>query len=244
MTQVKRGSLGPRSTSAMISQAAPPFALLPVGSCEQHGPHLPVGTDATTAGWVGQRVCDQIGGLLLPVLAYGTSAEHRGFAGTISLRPQTLAAIIDDVAASCVACGIRRLAIVSGHGGNWILRPAVRDINVQRQDCTVLLVPEAVMWADEFANDLHAGRTETSMMLHLDPEAVGTPPPDFVPDTPREALDVLSMRQLTPDGVWGRPSQASAEYGETFLAGMAQRVADYLRDTFTTLATRREETLT
>lgn len=233
--------LGPRSSAASIAAASPQFAVLPVGACEQHGPHLPIGTDAMVAGWLADHVCQRLGGLRLPVLAYGTSAEHSGFAGTIALRPQTLAAVVEDVAVSCTRMGIRRLAILSAHGGNWVLRPTVRDINVRQPECTVLLVPESVVWADSFDGDLHAGHSETSIVMCLDPEAVGEPPEDFVPDVPREALDVLSMRALTPDGVWGRPSQASRQYGEEFLEGMAQRVEEYLRTTFPMLAARREE---
>lgn len=232
--------LGPRSSTTAIAKAAPSLAILPVGSCEQHGPHIPIGADAMVAEWLGAQVSRHIGALQLPVVAYGTSAEHRGFPGTMSLRPETLAAIVQDVAESCAQSGIRRIAVVSGHGGNWILRPAIRDINARHQDRTVGLVPEAVVWSDSFSEDLHAGATETSILMHLDPSAVGVAPPDFVPSVPREALDILSMRELTPDGIWGRPSEASAERGERFLAGMVERVTEYLRTTFAALAAQRE----
>ena len=235
--------LDPRSSAATIASALPELAILPIGACEQHGPHLPVGTDAMVAEALTDIVSRELGALRLPILAYGTSAEHRGLSGTMSLRPETLAAVVRDIADSCVASGIHRLAILSGHGGNWILRPTIRDINARHEDRTVWLVPEAVIWADSFAEDLHAGATETSLMLHLDPDAVGTPPPDFVPDVPREALDILPIRALTPDGIWGRPSQASAAKGEDVLNAMAHRIANHLNTTFAPLAAQREETL-
>lgn len=233
--------LSPRSSASAIAAAAPSLAVLPVGACEQHGPHLPIGTDAMVTGWLAEQVSRNLGALQLPVLAYGTSAEHRGFPGTMSLRPETLAAVVQDIVDSCAASGITRISVVSGHGGNWVLRPAIRDINARHPDRTVGLVPEAVIWADSFAGDLHAGATETSMVMHLDPGAVGTAPPDFVPDAPREALDILSMRELTPDGVWGHPSKASADHGKQYLTAMVERVTDYLKTTFAALATQREE---
>lgn len=235
--------LGPRSSSTSIAAVLPTLAVLPIGACEQHGPHLPIGTDAMVAASLADIVSSELAALRLPVLAYGTSAEHRGLHGTMSLRPQTLAAVVHDIADSCAEAGISRLAIVSGHGGNWILRPTIRDINARCRDHTVGLVPESVIWADSLADDLHAGFTETSLMMHLDPGAVGALPPDFLPNVPREALDILPMRELTPDGIWGKPSRASAEQGKHLLDAMAQRIINYLNTTFVMLATRREETL-
>lgn len=226
------GLISSRSSSREVEQLDAPFALLPVGACEQHGPHLPLATDAMTASHVGEKVCRRLGGFLLPTLPYGTSAEHRGFAGTITLRPKTLAAVVDDIVASCLAFGASFIAVLSGHGGNWILRPTVREINVRRPEASVILVPEQILWGGGFEDDLHAGAKETSVVLHLDPEAVGDLPPDFVPDHPREALDRLAMREISPSGVWGRPSRGSAEEGRRFLDDAVERVTAYLRKTF------------
>ena len=240
MTTMPVPLLDRRSSTTQIAEARPELAVLPIGSCEQHGPALPIGTDAMVAETVAREVCERVGALMLPVLAYGTCAEHRGFPGTVSLRPQTLAAVVEDVVQSCVEAGIGRLAILSGHGGNWILRPTTRDINARVDGCSVVVIPETVLWSDSMATDLHAGMTETSMMLHLDAEAVGVPPPDFEPDTPREALDLLTMAQVTPDGVWGAPSKASAAFGEEFLAGMVTRATAYLQGPFEDLVALRE----
>jgi creatinine amidohydrolase len=229
-----------RLSSRAVAEAGPEFALLPVGACEQHGSHLPLATDAMTASHVGARVCEELGGFLLPTLPYGTSSEHRGFFGTITLRPKTLATVVEEVVLSCMDFGVRRLVVLSGHGGNWILRPAVRDINVRVARATVMLVPEHVLWQDAFDGDLHAGAKETSIVFHLDPDAVTESPPDFVPSYPREALDVLPMRSISPTGIWGRPSQASAEEGEGFLNAAVDRVSAYLRTTLNKLAFERE----
>lgn len=234
------GLISTRLSSSQIQEASASFALLPVGACEQHGRHLPLDTDAMTASHIGEKVCRSLGGFLLPTLPFGTSAEHRGFPGTITLKPNTLAAIVDDVVASCLDFGLRRIVVLSGHGGNWILRPAVRDINVRHSSATVVLVPEWVLWDGGFEDDLHAGAKETSIVLHLDPAAVGDLTPDFVPKHPREALDVLAMKEISPSGIWGRPSLGDAAEGETFLAGAVERVTDYLRNVFNTTVSERE----
>jgi creatinine amidohydrolase len=227
-------------TTVQVAKAAPTLALLPIGACEQHGPHLPLDTDTFFAAWAAERICERVDALLLPALPYGTSAEHRGSAGTMSLRPATLAALVEDIAESCAASGIRRLAILSGHGGNWILRPTVRDINARHPDRTVLVIPERIMWHVPIEDDLHAGALETSIMMHLDPSAVGPIPADFRPDCPREALDALPLSELTPDGMWGHASTATAADGDVVLRALVERVCDYLGDEFADLCQRRE----
>lgn len=223
------GLISTRLSTVQLKESHPRFALLPVGACEQHGPHLPLHTDALTATHIASAVCERLGGLLLPTLPYGTSAEHRGFTGTITLRPETLAAVVEDVIVSCMDFGITRVAVLSGHGGNWILRPAVRDINVRHPEMIAMLIPEHVLWNGAFEGDLHAGRKETSIVLHLDPDAVGEPPTDFVPAEPREVLDVRPMKSVSPTGIWGRPSEGSAQEGRSFLDDAAGRVGDYLQ---------------
>lgn len=229
-----------RSTAADVASDLPALTLLPIGSFEQHGPHLPLWTDALIASTVAARVGEQMGAMVLPTIPYGTSAEHRGFPGSVWLREETLALVVEDLALSCARSVTSRVAILSGHGGNWILRPAVRAINARHRDLSLGLVPEAVLWGDVLAGDLHAGAVETSVVMHLDPDSVGRLPDDFVPDVPREALDLLSMQDLSPDGVWGFPSKASAASGKETLSQMAARVHNYLATTFMELVSRRE----
>ncbi len=234
-------ALSGRASSAEVARSRPSLALLPIGSFEQHGPHLPLWTDALIAATVADLVADRLGAMVLPTIPYGTSAEHRGLPGSVWLREETLASMVEDVVVSCAGSITSRIAVLSGHGGNWVLRPAVRAINARYPGLSVGLVPEAVLWGDVLAGDLHAGAVETSIVMHLQPDAVGSLPDDFVPDAPREALDLLSMRELTPDGVWGFPSKASAASGTETVDQMAARVHQYLITTFVELATRREQ---
>lgn len=234
-------NLDGRSTSAAVAHDRPQVAILPVGSFEQHGPHLPLHTDALIASTVAARAGAGLDTMVLPAVPYGTSSEHRGTAGSVWLREETLAAVIQDVVLTASASVAPRVIILSGHGGNWILRPTVRAINVGHPDISVGLVPEGVMWGGDFGSDLHAGDVETSILLHLDPGAVGELPDDFVPDLPREALDLLPVAAVTPDGVWGHPSKASPERGADLLDGMVARVRRYVTQTFTELVDKREQ---
>jgi creatinine amidohydrolase len=232
--------LSSHRSSTQIAAAEPGMAVLPVGACEQHGPHLPCDTDARMASWAARQVCARTGVLLLSTLEYGTSAEHRGYVGTMSLRPSTLAAIIEDICDSCADSGIQRVAILSAHGGNWILRPTVRDINRRHPNRTVMVVPERALWPGSSADELHAGGMETSIMLYLDPDSVGEVPPDFVPPHPREVLDALPMRAFCPDGIWGAPSTASADHGRQVLARMVEATCAYLDEEFAQICALRE----
>ena len=229
-----------RSTSTQIRDARPTLAILPVGSCEQHGSHLPVGTDAYTAAAVVDRVAEKIGAFALPTVSIGTSPEHRTFAGTVWLSAATLAAIVEDVALSLTESGIRRLAVLSGHGANFILRPAVRDINARYPDLSLGLIPEGVMFGD-FGDDLHAGFLERSIMMALMPDAVGDVPPAEIPDAPREMLDLVPFAALTESGIWGDPAGATADEGRKALDAMVERVSRYLIENLVPSMEQREE---
>src|SRR4029079_17697455 len=96
------------------------LVLLPVGAVEQHGQHLPVGTDSVLAHEVALAAADRLVGrvVVLPPLWYGLSAHHMRFTGTVTLTAETMMAMVSDIVASLVAHGFRRIAIVNGHGGN------------------------------------------------------------------------------------------------------------------------------
>jgi creatinine amidohydrolase len=205
--------------------------VLPVGAHEQHGPHLPLATDAMVAAWAGEQVARRLGGWLLPTIPYGTSFTHRTFPGTITLEWSTLAAIVGDVVAGAYSHGVTTVIVMSGHGGNFILNPCIRSLNARRTDGQVVLVPEAVFFGESMsADDFHAGQWETSLTLALCRDDVQMEKAvDCVPNgASRAELTNRPISDFTATGVWGRATQATAEEGSRLLAEMGDRVCAYV----------------
>ncbi len=197
-----------------------PLLVVPLGSVEQHGHHLPLDTDTRVAGAVARAA--GLDAVLAPPLPYGASGEHEGFPGTVSLGTETLAAVLVEYGRSaCRWAG--RLLVVNGHGGNLdALRRAVPLLRAEGRDAAWF--PCGVP-----GGDAHAGRTETSLLLHLAPEAVRTD--RSVPGVTAPIGDLLprlraeGVRAVSPTGVLGDPAGASAAEGERLLAGLAGGLA-------------------
>jgi creatinine amidohydrolase len=197
--------------------------LVPVGALEQHGPHLPLGTDTTVAATVAART----GLPVTPPVALGASGEHEGFPGTISIGTETLAAVLVETGRS--ACRwARRLCFVNGHGGNvpalvaatTLLRAEGRD--VAWHSCGV---PGA---------DAHAGRHETSLMLALAPDDVDLARAEAGNTAPlaelMPAIRAGSVASVSANGVLGDPAGATAAEGAETTSVMVSALLDALRD--------------
>jgi creatinine amidohydrolase len=195
-------------------------AVLPVGALEQHGAHLPVGTDTMLAEAVARALAEKLDAYLLPALAVSASIEHRNAPCTVYLRAETLAAVIRDIATSLRQSGYERLIVANGHGGNWILKPAVRELNRELAPFRAILLspdlPAAIAQKifEHPVGDVHGGEFETSLMLHLFPQHVGRLPAGgnrMLP--PQPMLDYFDSTDLAPEGFWGWPEAATAEKG-------------------------------
>lgn len=212
-------------------------AVLPVGAVEQHGHHLPVGTDLLLAQSLAARLAEKLDAYLLPPLGITSSIEHRKAKGTVYLRADTLALVIRDIAASLRDSGFTRLVLANFHGGNWILKPTIRQLNRDWPGFrVVLLAPElsAAQAAEIFdhpVGDVHGGEFETSLMLHLHPDQV-RPLPAGADATekysPQAFLDYFDTTELTRAGHWGWPAAATAEKGRRAFEAMVSSALDYL----------------
>jgi len=215
------GRLG-ECTSGEVAGTAQTL-VVPVGSTEQHGPHLPLDTDTRIATAVARDVADDHGCLLAPAIAYGASGEHQGFPGTVSIGTPTLTAVLLEYGRSACVWSAR-VVFVNGHGGNVdALRSATATLRGEGRDA-------AWISACRDAVDAHAGHTETSLLLHLWPDAVridrlaaGNTDPlaDLMPRLRRGGVAAVS-----PSGVLGDPTTAAAADGARIFAGM---VADCAR---------------
>jgi creatinine amidohydrolase len=224
------------ATSRDEQDRAARVAVLPVGSFEQHGGFLPLITDTIVACLIARRLSTDYDLLLLPPITLSCSHEHSGFAGTVSITAESLTGVVTDVADSLRRSGIERLAIVNGHGGNYVLANVVQQANVAGPRMT--LFPGRAEWEAARAaaelqttpsEDMHAGELEVSLLLHAYPELVGD---DFQQGdwqaSPRPHLLVTGMRGYTESGVIGRPSLATAEKGRVILDSLARSFKDHL----------------
>lgn len=212
--------------------------IIPIGSLEQHGPHLPLSTDTTIADYVAKHVARRCADtFLMPPLQLGCSSEHLGFAGTISLQPETMSRIILDISNSILKSGLSELFIVNGHGGNrGPLDAAITKAKetipaIRLYSFTILDIVKGKF--DEIRKSArglvgHADEIETSMMLVIQPETVDMSKavreePSLPKGLSFEREDLAKMsfawtaKELTRTGVIGDPQVAAPETGKVLL---------------------------
>jgi mycofactocin system creatininase family protein len=224
------------------------IALLPVGSTEQHGPHLPLDTDAFDALYLASAVSaamDRPRPLVLPLIPYGVSYHHMEFSGTISIGNETLTRLVYDVGMSVARHGIRKLVIVNGHGGN---SPALQNsAQMINRDARIFTCVDTGETSDvdvgriiETPNDVHAGELETSTALAARPHLVRM-------DRARKSVPRFSSRYLnfstsrsvewytqteriSQTGVLGDPTRATPEKGERLWQIMVDHLVRFVKD--------------
>lgn len=215
------------ATATDEQDRAATVAVLPVGSMEQHGPHLPLTTDTAIACAIAQRLAETYTLMLLAPITISCSHEHSPLRGTVSISATTLYAVVADIQRSLAASGIHRLLIVNGHGGNYVLSNYVQEANAGHPP-RVALFPLAHDWRrarvdagleTTGSQDWHGGELETSILLHTAPGLVrpGIANDDSVPEDGLPHLLMLGMPAYTPTGVVGKPSQATPAKGAAIL---------------------------
>ncbi|MEU1115080.1 MULTISPECIES: creatininase family protein [unclassified Streptomyces] len=230
-------NLLPSITTVDVQEQSPSVAVLPVGSFEQHGAHLPLITDAAIACVIAREIAATYPVLSLPPISIACSHEHGTWAGTVSISARTLHLVITDIAASLESSGIRKLVLVNAHGGNYVLSNIVQEANLTEPRMS--LFPQGREWsrARESAGlvstqhaDMHAGEIETSILLHAEPSLVrpGYETADH-DGGERPFLLVEGMKAYTESGVIGFPSYATAEKGKLVLASLVEDFAAHLR---------------
>jgi creatinine amidohydrolase len=205
--------------------------ILPTGSTEQHGRHLPMCTDILIPTELAHRLSERTSVLVAPPLPYGMSLHHLGFPGSLSLRPETLIHVLEDILRSLHHHGFRRIFALNGHGGNtasW--QVALANVMNDLSDLAVRLrhwwrepaVDEALQAAIDLTRAGHADPGETSPLLALRPDLVRLERAQHSPDAQRaETLTRWIFRERFPHGVIGAdPRLASAELGERMLAAV------------------------
>jgi creatinine amidohydrolase len=227
--------------------AADATVVVPTGSIEQHGDHLPLDTDSLTAQTVALRAAERVRSpiVVAPTVWWGVSGYWMGFPGTIAISPATLETLLVEVVSAICAHGFRRVVLLNGHAGNGgalhgaCIRIAAAGIRICALNYWSLAQRdlEGLSQADR-GRIGHAGEIETSLQLHLRPETVGPLPEDGAGTRmPRSVLppDAIEAVIIPPDpaaespsGVYGDPTGASAELGAAVLEVIVERLVEFL----------------
>lgn len=224
-----------------LAAAGPAVAVLPIGAVEQHGPHLPVGTDYLCAQDITELAMTKVRSktqfLVLPPIIYGLSIEHLHVPGTLTLMPETLIHILTDIGESLLRLGVHSMVLVNGHGGNdSCIHLAGRLLRAKGMHLYMVnggAIRDRI-GAHEY--DVHADEIETSVMLAKHPQSVDadriTPELSRSVDKWHEAADCRGdlisawfIDDISVDGVVGKPELASAEYGVAFMEKQAAQIA-------------------
>jgi creatinine amidohydrolase len=218
--------------------------ILPVGSLEQHGPHLPLNTDSIIAEYVADKVSNKLSSILFPTMSIGYSLEHSGFPGTISFTSHTFSSTIAEITEGLYESGFRTLIAINGHGGNRpILDSSIISIKHAHPDLRLYSFTTLDIAREKFKDHRksprnligHADELETSMMLALRPDLVEmdkalTEKPAFPPGISLESEDLSRVtygwrtKEVTDSGIIGSPNFATPETGRILLDYVVQTI--------------------
>jgi len=199
-------------------------AVIPVGSIEQHGPHLPISTDSDIVTEVAKRIAEKNGYLLLPTLNYGVSYEHAPFFN-LSIRESTLRTVLTDLCTSLLSNNVKTVFIINGHHGN--LKPIQNlDVKLKKISRNKLQVFPLSYWHFMKREFDHAGFVETSLMLAISKNVkMNLAKKGLVTEgmTKQEIARIgklanQSFPKATKNGIWGDPRKATKKEGQAILA--------------------------
>jgi creatinine amidohydrolase/Fe(II)-dependent formamide hydrolase-like protein len=220
------------------------LAILPIGSCEQHGPFLPLDTDLRIAQLIAEKLeksfshpSSNVETILLPSIPFSCSWEHKGL-GTVALNVSTVAAILHDIAKSLKAWNTPfLLLVVNWHGGNDLLGALTTEITAT-EEIAAAVIPSTTQvgkaWDESGitkAKDVHAGAIEVSVVQAYWPElTIASFPetshcePNIKPVKVQSALQALGSYKVTRDGTWGAPEQADPEKGRQLIENLVRQM--------------------
>ncbi len=225
-----------------------PLMILPVGQIEEHGPHLPINTDCVIASRIAQSIAEKVGEklpvILMELIAYGYSGKvMTQWPGVVRVKMDTIRDYVYDVCSSLVEMGTTKIAVINGHGHHSaLLKLMARKLADEKGVAPIILYPaglacEALKQTARGGDgaSCHAGEFETSLMLFLDPDQVDM---SQAVDNPLTDIGLLPPgafwstwdRQKTENGIYGKPSVASAQTGKIFFDAAVTNAIECLEE--------------
>lgn len=210
--------------------------VFPYGTVEEHGSHLPLNTDSLIIREALLLAAKRKMFFIAPLIPYGVCSMTKDHPGTISITPETLRRLTEDLVTDAYAKGLRRVLLATGHGGTLhyaALREAAEKLVERFSDIKIALFSPFDLLAREISeisetpNDSHAGEIETSIVLHLAPKLVKGRAEEGYPRHPRPFI-VKDKLKYWPGGVWGNPGKASVEKGEKAISLIADKVVEII----------------
>ncbi len=215
------------NTWSQVANRESSILLLPLGSCEQHGPHLPLDTDTQIA----QHLCAQAALqddrlLIAPSLSITASGEHAGFPGTLSIGTDALTQVLIEIVRSADWCN--GVVFVNGHGGNAdAVAAAARTLTSEHRNV-------AAWWPRIEHGDAHAGASETSIMLAINPALVNMAKAEAGSTTPISEISAQlrsgGVRAVSTNGVLGDPTTATSEHGHNLLSQLTHDLVTFINE--------------
>ncbi len=231
-----------RMTGYLLKENYFDKAVLPLGSTEYHGDHLPFGTDTLVAESLAEAVSQRVGGMLcLPALPFGMSRHYSSFPLSITLSTETQIHVIKEVIDSLNQQGLRRLLIINGHDGNLpAIEAATREYRVDHPEMRVAVLDAWWVTAAEllpkgtfeaWGGLGHAGEGETSIMLKVAPELVNlSRARGHIPTLPEHVQVKWLFKEITPFGVTGDPTKATSEKGILMWNALVNHLVSFIED--------------
>lgn len=218
------------------------IAILVFGACENHGDHMPFGSDFIFPTEIAKRLATKVNNVIvLPAIPYGVSLHHDQFQMTMSINPETLVGIISDLLSSLIQNKIRRVLIINGHDGNiGPIEVAARSIKNKHPEMTIACLESWWILVGQLKKDLfevwsglgHGGEAETSAILAVRPDLVNmeSAPKEVIPKLPENIRIFWKFDELTSTGATGAPQKASIEKGNEVLKMLEDLLLSFIKE--------------
>jgi creatinine amidohydrolase len=218
------------------------IAILVFGACENHGDHMPFGSDFIFPTEIAKRLASKVNNVIvLPAIPYGVSLHHDQFQMTMSINPETLVGVISDLLSSLIQNKIRRILIINGHDGNiGPIEVAARSIKNKHPEMTIACLESWWILVGQLKKDLfevwsglgHGGEAETSAILAVRPDLVNmeSAPKEVIPKLPENIRIFWKFDELTSTGATGAPQKASIEKGNEILQMLEDLLLSFIKE--------------